>query len=421
MLISVLAAMVPALLWHFPDSIRRRNKLRPVSRREAVWKRSYLVFLGAFVAIVMTVLAGGFVKHKQSTNRFYTEVNKLERQIEEGNSSAGRELAYLYLNQKRTTQYSQQSEEDFKEGTKLLEQWLRREIRLGNGQKYSKDMFTLARAVVHYDKDKAQEWFKYANEHGHGSAKVNLGRLSGEPATDKTPPIPGREEAAERRQELAGVQAQLGQTNRVDNGLGSGETPSPGARLTADRSKDQEITAAARVEPVLRSDGVQAAATGVKKTVDWYRNAAEQGDAAAQSYMGWLYFRGEGVPQDLEEALKWYSKAARQGNAAAQTNLGWMYDSGQGISQNRQHAVEWYRKAAEQGYAPAQANLGAMYGTGDSLPQDYILAYMWNNLAAAQGHTDAQKNRDQIAAKMTAGQIAEAQQRTRKWAEERNN
>ena len=52
--------------------------------------------------------------------------------------------------------------------------------------------------------------------------------------------------------------------------------------------------------------------------------------------------------------------AADQGTAAAQFNLGFMFERGQGVTQNHAEAVKWYRLAADQGYANAQHNLGFM-------------------------------------------------------------
>ncbi len=63
-----------------------------------------------------------------------------------------------------------------------------------------------------------------------------------------------------------------------------------------------------------------------------WRPLAEQGDAAAQSLLGIMYYEGQGVPQDYAEAVKWYRLAAEQGNATAQNNLGGMYDNGRGAS-----------------------------------------------------------------------------------------
>ena len=51
------------------------------------------------------------------------------------------------------------------------------------------------------------------------------------------------------------------------------------------------------------------------------RKEAEEGDAEAQCKLGWCYENGNGVAKDLAEAVKWYRKAAEQGNADAQTAL----------------------------------------------------------------------------------------------------
>jgi TPR repeat protein len=66
---------------------------------------------------------------------------------------------------------------------------------------------------------------------------------------------------------------------------------------------------------------------------------------------------------------RWFRKAADQGFAKAQSNLGLMYAEGQGVTQNYPEAAKWYRKGADQGdadqgNADAQYNLGVMYAWG---------------------------------------------------------
>ena len=70
------------------------------------------------------------------------------------------------------------------------------------------------------------------------------------------------------------------------------------------------------------------------------------------------------MPQDDAEAMKWYRDAADQGDASAQTNLGVMYDKGKGVPQNDVEALKWFRNAAKKGDADAQDNLGLMYDEG---------------------------------------------------------
>jgi TPR repeat protein len=140
-----------------------------------------------------------------------------------------------------------------------------------------------------------------------------------------------------------------------------------------------------------------------------FRKLADQGDAAAQYNLGFMYDLGQGVPQDYAEAAKWYRLAADQGNAGAQTDLGFMYEYGEGVLQNYAEAVKWYRLAAEQGNTYGQYNLGLMYENGRGLLQDNVMAHMWYNLASANDHENAGEQRDKLAARMTAKDLAKAQ------------
>jgi TPR repeat protein len=91
------------------------------------------------------------------------------------------------------------------------------------------------------------------------------------------------------------------------------------------------------------------------------------------------------------------------------------------VPQDDVQAAQWCRKAAEQGHAAAQRFLGDFYSTGLGVPQDDVEAHKWMNLAAARTSGADQKRfadaRDEIAAKMTPAQVAEAQKRAREWTE----
>ena len=97
---------------------------------------------------------------------------------------------------------------------------------------------------------------------------------------------------------------------------------------------------------------------------------------------------GRGIEHDDEQSVFWIQYAAEQGYLWAQCTLGWMYEYGKDVEQNDEQAVFWYRKAAEQGYIEAQYHLGLMYE--DSSEQDDEQAVFWNRKAAEQGHADAQ-------------------------------
>jgi TPR repeat protein len=122
------------------------------------------------------------------------------------------------------------------------------------------------------------------------------------------------------------------------------------------------------------------------------RLAAAQGNAMAQSNLGYFHFRGNGVPQDYAEARRWFEAAAEQGNADARHNLAGMYASGTGVERDYAEAERLYRLAANQGHAPAQSNLGAFYANGIVVSQDSGEAEHWWRLAAVRGNADAQAN-----------------------------
>lgn len=69
-------------------------------------------------------------------------------------------------------------------------------------------------------------------------------------------------------------------------------------------------------------------------------------------------FDSEEVPQEYTKAKIAYVEAAEQGDALAQSQLGFMYAMGQGVFRNYAEAAKWYRKAAEQGHSEAIQWLG---------------------------------------------------------------
>jgi TPR repeat protein len=124
-----------------------------------------------------------------------------------------------------------------------------------------------------------------------------------------------------------------------------------------------------------------------------WRPLADQGNAAAQFNLGFMYKKGQGFPQDFAAALMWYRKAADQGYASAQCNLGLMYERGNGVPQDGREAAHLYKLAADQGNAFGQVKLGFFYEGGrGGLPKDDREAVRLYKLAADQGNASAQTN-----------------------------
>ena len=93
---------------------------------------------------------------------------------------------------------------------------------------------------------------------------------------------------------------------------------------------------------------------------------ARDGLAWAQSDLADYFVDGFVIDKDLSSAAFWYRKAAEQGYAPAQTNLGWLYFNGyEGVAPNRAVAVHWFSEAAAQGNRTAVRNLQAL---GETIP-----------------------------------------------------
>ena len=75
----------------------------------------------------------------------------------------------------------------------------------------------------------------------------------------------------------------------------------------------------------------------------------------AQYNLGVMYANGQGVAKDESTAAEWYRKAAEQGDAEAQFNIGLMFVNGKGVPQSFSEALRWFRKAEAQGIEQATA------------------------------------------------------------------
>ncbi len=110
---------------------------------------------------------------------------------------------------------------------------------------------------------------------------------------------------------------------------------------------------------------------------------------------------------------------AEQGDPAAQSYLGFMFETGRGVPQNYTEAAMWYRRSAEQGDSLAQYSLGLLYDKGQGVPQDIVEANKWLNLSTASAPRGAREARarlrDAVTTKMTRGEIARARLRALEW------
>jgi len=173
-------------------------------------------------------------------------------------------------------------------------------------------------------------------------------------------------------------------------------------------------------------------------------------------YLGMMYERGQGVPQDIPQAKQWYAKAvagiapeltaalssplvagfsvigghlpllaagaelsqtaagdssadsqlpaevaklialhrraAEENEGKAQITLGNLYQAGKVLPQDFAQSLHWYTQAARQGHAEACFNLGVLYEHGQGVTANLDNAMYWYAQAAEQGFLDAQFN-----------------------------
>ncbi|MGH6838068.1 MAG: tetratricopeptide repeat protein, partial [Methylocella sp.] len=86
---------------------------------------------------------------------------------------------------------------------------------------------------------------------------------------------------------------------------------------------------------------------------------------------------------DYVTAARIFTDLALLGDARAQTYLGYLFAHGQGVPQNYMVAAGWYRCASQQGFPAAEYLLGLMYDKGQGVPQNYVMAYALLDLAVA--------------------------------------
>jgi SEL1 protein len=107
--------------------------------------------------------------------------------------------------------------------------------------------------------------------------------------------------------------------------------------------------------------------------------------AKAAGYLGRMFLRGEGMPQNFEIAKTWFKRGIDHGDALSQYSMGLMYLNGLGVPSDAVRAADLFAAAADQDLAVAQVRLGALF-----LDQgDVSIAIKYFELAARHGHLEA--------------------------------
>ncbi len=118
-----------------------------------------------------------------------------------------------------------------------------------------------------------------------------------------------------------------------------------------------------------------------------FKDAAEKGDAQAQLNMGIAYARGNGVKQDMQEAIKWWKKSAEQGKPHAAFNVAYAYFRGDGVECNFNECIKWLNKAGD--LDEAQFLLCFCYANGYGVERNYKIAVELLKKLVKRGNDEA--------------------------------
>tara|TARA_A100001037_G_scaffold26007_1_gene21159 strand:+ start:1446 stop:2042 length:597 start_codon:yes stop_codon:yes gene_type:complete len=149
-----------------------------------------------------------------------------------------------------------------------------------------------------------------------------------------------------------------------------------------------------------------------QKALRLLKPLAEQGDVDAQSYLGAMYDDGERVPEDDAKAVYWYRKAAEQGDAWAQSRLTPRLILKAvkilKIAEDYRQAFSLLEPLAKDGNKKALHQPGVMYAKGQGIAQSDVKAYVCWSAAAHRGYPKSQEARDTLATYMSERDLAKA-------------
>lgn len=109
-----------------------------------------------------------------------------------------------------------------------------------------------------------------------------------------------------------------------------------------------------------------------------------RGNCRPAEYLGTLFAKGLGTPQDFDSARSWFEAASRNYSPYSDYSLGGMHERGQGVPADISKALAYYRAAADNALPAAQYRLGLAYLSGDGVEADSAEALKWLALALGQ-------------------------------------
>jgi len=144
-----------------------------------------------------------------------------------------------------------------------------------------------------------------------------------------------------------------------------------------------------------------------------FEPARKDGKPVAVAVNVEVAFRLFGGP--LEGRIVQLEQRANAGDAKAELELSDAYFQGRDVTKDEKEGYRLLLQAANQKLPKAQFQMGEYTARQGSRPGDYVVAYMWYALAERNGYKQSKKKMKELAARMSAENIAEAQGRAQSW------
>ncbi|KAK2593201.1 ERAD-associated protein [Conoideocrella luteorostrata] len=124
------------------------------------------------------------------------------------------------------------------------------------------------------------------------------------------------------------------------------------------------------------------------RLVDNIKPGTDKIAAKAAGFIGRMYLRGDGLPQNFKQAKVWFERGIKLRDAQSQYGMGLILLNGYGGKEDIRRTSELLQLAAAADYAPAQVEIGRLYlDQGDT--EDLRIANNFFELAARYGNIEA--------------------------------
>jgi TPR repeat protein len=144
------------------------------------------------------------------------------------------------------------------------------------------------------------------------------------------------------------------------------------------------------------------------------QQAAKKGNPKAETQLGEMLLRGDGIPQDEARGVALIEKAARAGQSAAAFRIGMLLANGtNGVAKDPVRALAYFRAGAAGGETEAFFNIGAAYASGRGVKRDYAEALGWLIVARQRGADASAEQSLRAQIKAQPGWVATGERRAK--------